>query len=115
MPYVTRNKKGEIKSIYTKPPPKSKAEWVSPEQMDEVIQFLNDSQSAEQSYTYMETSDLELIRVLEDLIELLCDKHIISFTELPQTAQQKLTMRKKMRKHMGGLTGLIGEDEEGIF
>ena len=63
----------------------------------------------------METSDLELIRVLEDLIELLCDKHIISFTELPETAQQKLGMRKQVRKNMGSFTSLIGEDEDGIF
>jgi hypothetical protein len=115
MPYVTRNKKGEIKAIHAAPPPNSKAEWVAPEQMDEVINFLNASQSADHSYTFMTTSDLELIRVLEDLIDLLCEKHIIAFTELPETAQQKLGIRKQVRKSMEGLSTLINEDEKGIF
>ena len=115
MPYVTRNKKGEITSIYSALPPNAKAEWVTPEQMDEVINFLNASQSAEHSYTFMETSDLELIRVLDDLVELLCDKHLISFTELPETAQKKLGMRKQVRKSMESFSSLIDEDEKGIF
>ena len=115
MPYVTRNKKGEIKSIYATPPPNSKAEWVAPEQLDEVISFLNSSQTAEHSYSFMASSDLEFIRVLEDLIDLLCEKHIIAFTELPETAQQKLGTRKQVRKNMESLDSLINEDEKGIF
>jgi hypothetical protein len=115
MPYVTRNKKGEIKAIHATPPPNSKVEWVVPEQMVEVIGFLNASQSAEHSYAFMDSSDIELIRVLEDLIDLLCEKHIIAFTELPETAQQKLGMRKQVRKNMEGFASLIDEDEKGIF
>jgi len=115
MPYITRNKKGEIKAIHATPPLRSKAESVAPEQMEEVIGFLNSSPNAEHSYSYMETSDLEVIRVLEDLIDLLCEKHVIAFTELPETAQHKLSMRKKVRKNMEGFDALINEDEEGIF
>ena len=115
MPYVTRNKKGEIQSIYATPPPRAKVEWVAPEKMDEVIGFLNASQSAEYSYAFMDSTDIELIRVLEDLIDLLCEKHIIAFTDLAETAQHKLTMRKRVRKKMEGLADLIDEDEKGIF
>lgn len=114
MPYVTRNKKGEIKSIYASPPPNAKAEWVDPEQMEEVVEFLNSSRDAEHSYSYLASSDLELIRVLEDLIDLLCEKHIIAFTELPESAQQKLGTRKKVRENMSGIN-LINEDEKGII
>ena len=115
MPYVTRNRKGEIKSIYAKPPPNSKAEWIAPEQLDEVIGFLKSSQTADHSYSFLASSDQDVIRVLEDLIDLLCEKHIIAFTELPETAQQKLGMRKLVRKNMEGLDSLISEDEKGIF
>lgn len=113
MPYITRNKKGEIKSIYATPPPGSKAEWVAPQQIDEVINFLNANPDTEQSYTFMQTSDMEAVRVLEDLIDLLCEKHIIAFTELPETAQHKLAMRKRVRKE--GFASLIDDDEKGIF
>lgn len=115
MPYITRNKNGEIRAIHATPPPRSKAEWVAPEQIDEVINFLNANPDAEQSYTFMQTSDMEAVRVLEDLIDLLCEKHIIAFTDLPETAQHKLAMRKRVRKNMEGLAGLINEDEKGIF
>ncbi|MGH8119032.1 MAG: tryptophan synthase subunit beta [Gammaproteobacteria bacterium] len=115
MPFITRNKKGEIKAIHATPPPRSNAEWVAPEQMDEVIGFLNSNQTAEQSYTFMETSDLELIRVLEDLIDLLCEKHIIAYTELPDTAQHKLSTRKKVRETMGGFAAIINEEEKGVI
>lgn len=113
MPYVTRNKNGEIQAIHATPPPRTKAEWIAPEQLDDVINFLNASNNAEQSYTFMRTSDMELVRVLDDLIDLLCAKHIIVFTELPETAQHKLAMRKRMRKE--GIASLIDEDEKGIF
>lgn len=115
MPYITRNKKGEIKTIHGAPPPRGGSEKVTPEKMDEVIDFLNSNQTADSGYTYMETSDLELIRVLEDLVDLLCEKHIIAFTELPETAQQKLNMRKKVRKNMAGVGVIINEDEKGVI
>ena len=43
-------------------------------------------------------SDLQLIRVLEDLIEILIEKNIIRLTELPEAAQSKLLSRKKVRE-----------------
>jgi hypothetical protein len=110
MPYITRNKKGEIKSITVTASPKSNAEWIGPEQMEEVMGFLNRSRSSEDSYDILTSSDLEVIRVLEDLVDLLCDKRIIVFTELPESAQQKLGIRKQVRKNIEG-PNLVKEDE----
>lgn len=42
-------------------------------------------------------SDSSLIRVIEDLVDLLSSKGIIRFTDLPPEAQQKLMERKSMR------------------
>ncbi|TDW57031.1 tryptophan synthase subunit beta like protein [Oceanimonas baumannii] len=42
-------------------------------------------------------SDLAMSRVLEDLIDLLIDKKLIQFTELPAMAQQKLLARQSLR------------------
>ena len=115
MPYITRNKKGEIKTIHGSAPARGGSEKVTPEKMDEVVNFLNSNQTADSTYSYMETSDLELIRVLEDLVDLLCEKHIIVFTELPETAQQKLNMRKKLRERMAGFDVILNEDEKGVI
>lgn len=46
-------------------------------------------------------SDASVVRVLEDLIDLLIAKQIILFTELPQDAQAKLLGRKELRARLG--------------
>lgn len=48
-------------------------------------------------------SDLRLVRVLEDLIDLLIDKEVIRFTDLPAPAQDKLLLRRSLRNALGRL------------
>lgn len=48
-------------------------------------------------------SDLRLVRVLEDLIDLLIDKEVIRFTDLPGPAQDKLMERRSLRHTLRGL------------
>ena len=57
-------------------------------------------------------SDLRLVRVLEDLIDLLIDKEVIRFTDLPGPAQDKLMRRRSLRHALGSLN-LI--DDSGIL
>lgn len=60
----------------------------------------------------LENSDSEMMRVLEDLIDLLSEKRLIQFTELPLAAQKKLLSRKWIRGvHSGGDESLIIEEE----
>lgn len=58
----------------------------------------------------LRSSDVELVRVLEDIIDLLTDKGIIQFTELPEAARQKLLQRKSLRQHVRHLD-LVDDDE----
>ncbi len=46
----------------------------------------------------LSASDLGVIRVVEDLIDLLIRKNIILFTELPPEAQRKIKTRKQIRR-----------------
>lgn len=59
----------------------------------------------------LQQSDLEMVRVLEDLIEVLMRKGLLSITDLPPTAQSKLISRAKARRTLGTLDDLIAEDE----
>lgn len=61
-------------------------------------------------FSTLEASDLDLIRVLEDVVELLIAKGVILFTELPESAQQKILKRQRLRAQAGDLQNLIGED-----
>ncbi|MEX5342631.1 tryptophan synthase subunit beta [Pseudomonas sp. I2] len=67
----------------------------------------------ENSLRQLKQSDLDMIRVLEDLIEVLTTKGVISITDLPADAQAKLLSRSSARKALGGLNNLIEEDEGG--
>lgn len=42
-------------------------------------------------------SDVDMMRILEDLIDLLSEKRLMQFTELPLAAQKKLLSRKWVR------------------
>lgn len=42
-------------------------------------------------------SDLGMVRVIEDIIEVLEKKGLISLDELPEAAQKKILERRKMR------------------
>jgi len=60
----------------------------------------------------LENSDSDMMRVLEDLIDLLSEKRLIQFTELPLAAQKKLLSRKWIRGvHNGIDESLILEEE----
>ena len=48
----------------------------------------------------LELSDVGIIRILEDLIDLLIRKNVILFTELPLEAQAKISERKKVRERI---------------
>lgn len=55
-------------------------------------------------------SDIQLARVLEDLIEILISRNLMSFTDFPSAAQKRLNERQAMR-HGNGLSILDDNDE----
>lgn len=58
-----------------------------------------------------EQSDIRLVRVLEDLIDLLIARDVVRFTDFPDAAQEKLLERRSMRHVIGALNLLDGSDE----
>lgn len=56
-------------------------------------------------------SDIQLARVLEDLITLLIDRNVIRFTDFPHDAQKRLNDRQSMRKETL-LSKLVDESQE---
>jgi hypothetical protein len=60
---------------------------------------------------FLEGLDLELVRVLEDLIDLLVDRGVFRFTDLPEPAQEKLLYRKSVRRHWRVVDDPLSGDE----
>ncbi len=49
-------------------------------------------------YTELARTDLDFVRVLEDLLDVLIAKGVLLFTELPEEAQAKIMQRRALRK-----------------
>jgi len=98
MPFIKRNTNGDICAL-------------AREQIDTTYEYILPSTPELQEYTAQELatinqaaplnalidSDKAIARVTDDLINLLIEKHIILFTELPQAVQIKLLDREKLR------------------
>ncbi|MCF4998842.1 tryptophan synthase subunit beta [Pseudomonas syringae] len=79
------------------------------------IQAWYANEAVENSLKQLKQSDLEMIRVLDDLIQVLTSKGVIRVTDLPPAAQAKLMDRNQARVALGGLSQLIIEDEKGLI
>ncbi|MCU6670409.1 tryptophan synthase subunit beta [Enterobacteriaceae bacterium H4N4] len=81
----------------------------------EIDEWLRQRETREATLTQLRQSDLEMVRVLEDLIEVLMSKGVVSITDLPPAAQAKLTNRAQARRSLSGLEGLIADEDEGLI
>lgn len=95
MLYVERAKDGSIIAMHNTSSP------IAQEQKslldEEVLEFLSTSDSWEQSIAM---SDFGAVRIIEDLINILVQKRIINFTDLPEHAQQKIREREHLREKL---------------
>ncbi len=67
---------------------------------EEVRAFLCSCGDLEAFTKQLAETDTDIIRVLEDLIDLLASKQVILFTDLPAEAQEKIQRRKKLRTQL---------------
>lgn len=58
-----------------------------------------------------QNSDLDFIRVLDDVIDLLISKNIILFTELPAAVQEKYAKRAAMRERRREALNLLEDGD----
>ena len=98
MLYVERDKEGRIIAIHSTP--QANAAEAKTVVDEEILDFLNKTVSADSRKLLLSLSDMAIIRLLEDLIDLLIQKNIITFTELPAQAQERLKERKRLRESM---------------
>lgn len=122
MPFIKRDATGEIVALFREQSAEAR-EYLPPAD-PEVQHFVRPEaglsgqteQDRPEQRPDMANSDLEMIRVYEDLVDILISKHVVVLTDFPQAAQEKLMRRKRLRSSFSGLTeALASEDDEGIF
>lgn len=83
-----------------------------PDDAPELTAFTGDSPS---EHDDLASTDLGLVRVLEDTIDLLIERGVLRFTDFPEAAQAKLLERRSMRASLLRLDLLKEEGEDEII
>ena len=110
MPYVMRNADGLIIAVLSEHV--EGAEMVSANDAALTAFLQTDSPERRAQRELME-SDMGLIRVIEDLIDVLIERGAIMFTDFPEPVQKKLLSRRGLRKefsYMDDLFNAEGDD-----
>jgi len=110
MPYVTRDSEGRITALHANPHGDTQ-ERLAADHPD-LLAFVGCHVRLAEIRSELESSDLELIRVLEDLITVLINNGIIRLTDLPLEAQKKLSLRGELRGQLGGIGDMAPESDE---
>lgn len=110
MPFIKRNDQGQICGVSLTPQNDhiESADEDAPE-LDAFVRQLADAQGM------ISGTDMPLVRVLEDLIDLLIDGGIIRFTDLPEAAQSKLMNRRRLREALRPGLDLLDDGEKSII
>ncbi|GHE22701.1 tryptophan synthase subunit beta like protein [Halomonas urumqiensis] len=106
--YVKRGDDGRIELVSRDQTPECSESLAA--DSPELLDFLME-ESAGGGRARFHASDLAFVRVLEDVIELMMDKGVIRFMDLPEAAQDKLMDRQSLRRRLNGLN-LVGGDED---
>lgn len=104
MIYVLKNADGHIVAVSETEMPDQN--WTAIDSKSpEYIQFLEKQLAKNSAFR---ESDIQLARVLEDLIAILIERNIIRFTDFPVAAQKRLNDRQHMRQ-INNLSNLVNK------
>lgn len=107
MPFVRRNAGGAIAQLFDAAD--QDGEWLDADHPD-VLAFVKQL-SNQQARQALSDTDNEMVRVIDDLVDLLVAKQVLIFTELPERVQSKLLARKQLRKDVNTLQSPMVDDE----
>jgi hypothetical protein len=108
--YVRRDAGGCIEALSRRPVAGSDPDWSEiAGDAPEVLNFIAEIVGVDDALRH---SDLPFVRVLEDVIDLLIDRAVIRFTDLPPPAQAKLLERRSQRQHHRQRLHLLGDEDD---
>ena len=108
MIYIERNASGEIDNIEFSPGENREEISLHDPQLTEFIKTSADSDAIVQSV--LDRLDMDMVRVIEDVIDIMIDRNLMLFTDLPEPVQNKLLFKRKMR-NLNSDTSIIYESE----
>ena len=114
MPYAVRDESGKL--IHLDPHPSEASQERIDIWDDEVFSYLSGLED-DSLKNVLSMTDTEVTRVFDDVVELLMREHLITYTELPVVAQNKIRLRHYIRQRMSGDEGNVQllVDKDGII
>lgn len=91
MPYIQRDSEQQIRAV------SRSAQAGFHEQIPDDDPELRSFLASVAADSDLARTDLEFVRVLEDLLEVLISKNVLLFTDLPEPAQAKILERQALR------------------
>lgn len=110
MPLVKRDSTGAVVAVYHQPLEEGLEEV--PVDDPDLANFLQKTLLDFAVNRAWIESDLDMVRVVEDLIDMLIERKVFLFTEMPEPVQQKMLARRGLRKEFAYMDSLFGEDAE---
>jgi hypothetical protein len=108
MPYAVRDESGRIIALYSEP--RAGAEECLAGDHPEVLAFIADQQDGVRASLF--TSDVETVRVIEDLVDVLVAKKLILLTDLPDAARSKLLERRRLRQSLSDVGDVMVSEQD---
>lgn len=112
MAYISRDGSGKITAVFDHAEVGA-SEEIRPDD-PELARFLADQGMSSPSAIrqLLAESDLRMVRLVDDLVDLLIDKGVIKFTDLPQAAGEKYMRRQTARARLQAVADLmVGEKD----
>ncbi len=110
MLYVRRDQDGRIDAVYRKQQRNAKEPLKSDH--PDIVDFMFSSESDGREIDNWIRNDLAMARVVEDLVDVLVRKDLITFTDLPIEAQRKLVSRHGRRDDFAYVSRLFPSSPE---
>ena len=108
MIYIERNASGDIENIKFSPGENREEMSLHDPRLTEFIKNAEDSDALVESV--LNRLDLDMVRVIEDLIDIMIERNLIIFTDLPAPVQNKLLFKRNIR-NLKQETSFIDDNE----
>jgi hypothetical protein len=112
MPFISRDGSGRIVGVFAEPNAEA-SEELGPDDAD-LVHFLAELGLASPGTIrqLLAESDLRMVRLVDDLIDVLLEKTLIKITDLPAAAAQKYLQRQAARRRLQGVQNLIVAEKD---
>lgn len=109
MLYIERNEHGEIDNIEFSPGPNREEVSLHDPKFQKYIEDAPNSD--EIIVRVLNRLDLDMVRVIEDVIDIMIDRNLILFTDLPDPVQNKILFKKSIRNLSNKDKTVLDEEE----